>query len=112
MHNKSRPVRLECPAMRAFVTGATGFIGGHVARKLAGRGDQVVALVRSPEKAGDLKALGAELGEGDLSDEEAIKRGVQGTDAVFKIRAIYKVGVKKSEAEELWDANVGGVERV
>src|SRR4051794_17620105 len=112
MHNKSKPVWLECPAMRAFVTGATGFIGGHVARKLAERGDQVVALVRSPEKAGDLQALGAELVEGDLSSEEAIKRGVQGADAVFHIGAIYKVGIKKSQAEELWDANVRGVERV
>jgi dihydroflavonol-4-reductase len=98
--------------MRAFVTGATGFIGGHVARKLAERGDHVVALVRSPDKAGDLQALGAELVEGDLSNEEAIKRGVQGADAVFHIGAIYKVGIKKSQAEELWDANVRGVERV
>src|SRR3954451_4418275 len=98
--------------MRAFVTGATGFIGGHVARKLAERGDQVVGLVRPPEKAGDLQALGAELVEGDLSNEEAIKRGVQGADAVFHIGAIYKVGIKKSQAEELWDANVRGVERV
>jgi dihydroflavonol-4-reductase len=98
--------------MRAFVTGATGFIGGHVARKLAERGDQVVALVRSPEKAGDLQALGAELVEGDLSNEEAIKRGTRGADAVFHIGAIYKVGIKKSQAEELWDANVRGVERV
>ena len=38
--------------MKAFVTGATGFIGGHVARKLRERGDDVVALVRSPGKAG------------------------------------------------------------
>src|SRR4051794_41093022 len=98
--------------MRAFVTGATGFIGGHVARKLSERGDQVVALVRSPDKADDLKAQGAELIEGDLSSEDAIKRGVEGADAVFHIGAIYKVGIKKSEAEGLWDANVRGTERV
>jgi dihydroflavonol-4-reductase len=98
--------------MRAFVTGATGFIGGHVARKLAERGDQVVALVRSPDKAGDLKSQGAELIEGDLSSEDAIKRGVEGADAVFHIGAIYKVGIKKSEADALWDANLAGTERV
>jgi dihydroflavonol-4-reductase len=98
--------------VRAFVTGATGFIGGHVARKLSERGDQVVALVRSPDKADELKAQGAELVEGDLSNEDAIKRGVEGADAVFHIGAIYKVGIKKSEAEGLWDANVAGTERV
>jgi dihydroflavonol-4-reductase len=98
--------------VRAFVTGATGFIGGHVARKLSERGDQVVALVRSPDKAGDLKAQGAELIEGDLSDEDAIKRGADGADTVFHIGAIYKVGIKKSEAEGLWDANVRGTEQV
>jgi dihydroflavonol-4-reductase len=98
--------------VRAFVTGATGFIGGHVARKLSERGDQVVALVRSPDKADELKAQGAELIEGDLSNEDAIKRGVEGADAVFHIGAIYKVGIKKSEAEGLWDANVKGTDRV
>jgi 4-hydroxymandelate oxidase len=61
--------------MRAFVTGATGFIGAHLARKLSERGDQVVALVRSPEKAEALRAQGAELVEGDLSDTDAIRRG-------------------------------------
>jgi dihydroflavonol-4-reductase len=98
--------------VRAFVTGATGFIGGHVARKLSERGDQVVALVRSPDKAGELKAQGAELIEGDLSNEDAIKRGVEGAEGVFHIGAIYRVGIKKKEAESLWDANVRGTERV
>jgi dihydroflavonol-4-reductase len=98
--------------VRAFVTGATGFIGGHVARKLRGRGDDVVALVRSPDKAQDLRDQGVELVEGDLSSEDAIRRGADGADAVFHIGAIYKVGIKKSEQEGLWDANVRGTERV
>src|SRR4051794_3583204 len=80
-------------AVKAFVTGATGFIGGHVARKLRQRGDDVVALVRSPQKAGALRELGCELVEGDLSDAEAIGRGTAGCDAVFHIGAMYKVGV-------------------
>ena len=67
--------------MKAFVTGATGFIGGHVARKLRERGDDVVALVRSPDKAGQLRELGCELVAGDLSDREAITRGTAGCDA-------------------------------
>lgn len=98
--------------MRAFVTGATGFIGGHVARQLSERGDQVVALVRSPDKASDLREQGAELIEGDLSDEEAIKRGVDGAEAVFHVGAVYKVGIPKKDRDAMTDANVRGTERV
>ncbi len=98
--------------MRAFVTGATGFIGAHVARKLSERGDQVVALVRSPDKADALREQGAELVEGDLSDVEAIKRGVEGADAVFHVGAIYKVGIPKKDREGMIDTNVHGTERV
>jgi dihydroflavonol-4-reductase len=98
--------------VRAFVTGGTGFIGGHVVRKLRERGDDVVALVRSPDKAKDLQDLNVELVEGDLSSEDAIRRGAEGADSVFHIGAIYKVGIKKSQQEELWDANVRGTERV
>jgi len=98
--------------MRAFVTGATGFIGAHVARKLLERGDQVVALVRSPDKAADLREQGAELIEGDLSDTDAIKRGVEGADAVFHVGAMYKLGIPKKDREAMVDANVHGTERV
>ena len=52
--------------MRVFLTGATGFIGGHVARKLRERGDDVRVLVRSTEKGAELEALGCELGQGWL----------------------------------------------
>ena len=98
--------------MRAFVTGATGFIGGHVATKLRERGDDVAALVRSPGKAGKLRELGCELVEGDLSDPEAIRRGTAGSDAVFHIGALYKVGIPASEHAAMYDANVRGTERV
>ena len=83
--------------MRAFVTGATGFIGRHVARKLRERGDEVAALVRKPAKAENLRALGCELVEGDLSSEDAIRRGMQGADAAFHVGAMYKVGVPRSQ---------------
>jgi dihydroflavonol-4-reductase len=98
--------------MRAFVTGATGFIGGHVARRLRERGDDVVALVRNPLKAGDLRRLDCELVEGDLSSDDAIRKGVEGADSVFHVGAVYKVGIKKSERPAMFDANVTGTERV
>lgn len=98
--------------MKAFVTGATGFIGGHVAAKLRERGDDVVALVRAPGKAGRLRELGCELVEGDLSNADAIARGTAGCDAVFHIGAMYKVGIPKSEHPAMYDTNVRGTERV
>src|SRR5947208_2962899 len=61
--------------MRAFVTGGTGFVGGHLVRKLRERGDEVVALVRSPSKATQVRELGCEIVEGDLGDEEVIQKG-------------------------------------
>jgi dihydroflavonol-4-reductase len=98
--------------MRAFVTGGTGFIGGRVVRRLRDRGDAVVALVRSPAGASDLAALGCELVEGDLTSPDAIRRGVQGCDAVFHIAAVYKVGIPASERGAMREANVSGTEHV
>src|SRR6266702_7017694 len=98
--------------MRAFVTGATGFIGGRLAAKLRERGDEVVALVRNPSKAGPIAALGCESVEGDLGDEAAIRAAVRGCDSVFHVAAVYDVGVPASARPALWDANVTGTERV
>ena len=98
--------------MKVFVTGATGFIGGHVARKLHERGDEVVALVRSPEKAAEIGRLGCELITGTLSDEAAIRRGVESCDGVIHAAAIYEVGIPSSEHERMYDTNVLGTERV
>jgi nucleoside-diphosphate-sugar epimerase len=98
--------------VKAFVTGGTGFIGNRVVRRLRERGDEVVALVRSPEKAADLSALGCELVAGDLSSQQAIRDGVRGCEAVFHIAAVYKVGIPASERDAMRDANVAGTERV
>jgi dihydroflavonol-4-reductase len=98
--------------MRVFLTGGTGFIGGHVARQLRERGDEVRALVRDPDKAGDLERLGCELVVGDLSDDAAIATGMNGCDAVIHGAAIYEVGIRASERPRMYEANVRGTERV
>jgi dihydroflavonol-4-reductase len=98
--------------MKVFVTGGTGFIGGHVVRKLRARGDEVSALVRNPDKGADLVALGCELVAGDLSDDAAIRHGMRGCDAVIHGAAVYEVGIPESEHEAMYEANVRGTERV
>src|SRR5688500_18150923 len=95
--------------MRAFVTGGTGFIGSRVEKRLRDRGDEVVVLARRPEKA---SGMDAEIVEGDLGDDDAIRRGAEGCQAVFHIAADYRVGMPKSKREQMYDANVRGTERV
>ena len=96
--------------MRIFVTGGTGFIGGHVVRKLRERGDDVVALVRDPARGRDLEALGATLVTGDLSDRARLAATMEGCDAVIHGAAIYKVGIPAREHEGMRQANVVGTE--
>jgi len=98
--------------MKVFVTGGTGFIGGHVVRKLRARGDEVRVLVRNPEKGRSLADLGCELVEGTVSDREVIKNGMLGCDAVIHGAAVYEVGIPESEHEAMHEANVGGTENV
>jgi len=71
--------------VRALVTGATGFVGGHLAERLRQAGHEVTALVRSPGKAGPLVALGVRLERGDLFDEAALARAAEGQDAIFHV---------------------------
>jgi dihydroflavonol-4-reductase len=98
--------------VKVFVTGGTGFIGGAVVRQLRGRGDEVVCLVRNPAKATAVVELGCETVAGDLSDVEAIRKGMEGCDAVIHAAAIYEVGIPVSQRQAMRDANVGGTERV
>jgi nucleoside-diphosphate-sugar epimerase len=94
------------------VTGATGFIGGTVARQLRERGDEVVCLVRSPGKAGELTGLGCELVAGDLGDRDAIRAGMESCDGVVHAAAMYEVGIPESQHAAMHEANVVGTENV
>ena len=98
--------------MKVFLTGGTGFIGGAVAGALRQRGDEVVALVRTPSKAAELERLGCTLVAGDLGDIDAIERGMTGADAVIHGAAMYEVGIPASQRPAMDEANVRGTERV
>jgi len=96
--------------MRAFVTGATGFIGGHVARRLAETGWQVTALARSPENAGGLKDLGITLVPGDITEPSTLEGPMAKADAVFHLAAWYQLGV--TDRMKMFQINVKGTENV
>jgi dihydroflavonol-4-reductase len=98
--------------VKAFLTGATGFVGSRVAAALRDRGDDVVCLVRNPGKVGSLRTLGCEVVQGDLSDQQRLRAAMTGADAVFHIAADYRVGMRATEHEKMYDTNVGGTTRV
>ncbi|HEX6261596.1 MAG TPA: NAD-dependent epimerase/dehydratase family protein [Actinomycetota bacterium] len=98
--------------MKVFLTGGTGFVGGEVARQLRGRGDEVVALVRTRSKATSLIELGCSLVEGDLNAVDAIREAVEGCDGVVHSAGMYEVGIPRAERPRMFDANVRGAERV
>ncbi|MBX7144643.1 MAG: NAD-dependent epimerase/dehydratase family protein [Oligoflexia bacterium] len=81
---------------KALVTGATGFVGGHLARRLLQEGAKVTILVRpnSPALAGkavaELKSLGAEVALGDVSDREAVFSAIKGQAYIFHCAALYR----------------------
>jgi len=92
--------------MKYFLTGATGFIGGRVARELVAAGHAVVYIVRDPAKATDLAALGVAVHRGDVTEKESMRAPMAGVDGVFHIAGWYKVGVKDARDGER--INVGG----
>ena len=73
-----------------LVTGATGFVGGHMVDLLLSKGCKVRALVRNPLKAQDLKSRGVEIVVGDLLDSESLKKAVAGVEGVFHIGATFR----------------------
>jgi nucleoside-diphosphate-sugar epimerase len=84
--------------MKALVTGATGFIGSHLAEALVRRGAEVTALVRSPGKASLLNNLGIRQVSGDLRAFEALRAATAGQDVVYHVAGVIAA---KSETEFL-----------
>lgn len=80
--------------MRYCLTGATGFLGGVVARQLVAAGHQVVAVVRTPAQATGLADLGVTIHQGDVTEKESLRAPMTGADGVFHIAAWYKIGAR------------------
>jgi nucleoside-diphosphate-sugar epimerase len=80
--------------MKYFLTGATGFVGGSLAKQLRKAGHEVIAIVRNPDKATDLKAMGVTVVKGDVTEKESMREAMKGCDGVYHVAGWYKVGVK------------------
>ena len=98
--------------MKVFLTGATGFVMGAVARVLRARGDEVIALVRSPSRAGSLSALGCKLVAGDVEDPTAAMSELRDCDALIHGAAIYEIGVTAERRRTMEETNVNGTRRM
>jgi nucleoside-diphosphate-sugar epimerase len=84
--------------MRFFLTGATGFLGGALARHLRAAGHEVRALVRSPRAAEHLAAIGVMVHEGDVTDRNSLRVPMEGADGVFHVAGWYKLGIRDRES--------------
>ena len=92
--------------MKAFVTGATGFLGSHVARVLADQGADLRLLVRQTSNLKNIEGLKAETTAGDLRNPSSLEKAISGCDTVFHVAADYRLWVR--DPNEMYRSNVGG----
>ena len=92
--------------MKAFVTGATGFVGSHVAELLQQQGAELRLLVRPGSRTDNIDFLRADRVQGDLGDIVSLRKGMSGCDAVFHVAADYRLWVRDPDA--MYRANVDG----
>jgi dihydroflavonol-4-reductase len=96
--------------MLAFVTGATGFLGSHVARVLSEQGANLRLLVRPTSNLKNLESLKAETATGDLRDQASIEKAMMGCDTVFHVAADYRLWVR--DPAEMYRSNVEGTRAI
>ena len=96
--------------MKVLVTGATGFIGGNLARELCARGYEVRALARPGSNSLTVESASIERVEGDILDRVSVQRAVAGCEAVFHCAAVYTFWSRDPQAVRR--ANVGGTVNV
>jgi dihydroflavonol-4-reductase len=96
--------------MLAFVTGATGFLGSHVARVLADNGADMRLLVRSSSNLRNIEGLRADRALGDLRDPASLEKAMAGCDVVFHVAADYRLWVR--DPNEMYRSNVEGTRAI
>jgi dihydroflavonol-4-reductase len=96
--------------MQIFVTGATGFLGSHVARVLSEQGATLRLLVRPTSNLKNLEGLNAETVTGDLRDASSLEKAVAGCEAVFHVAADYRLWVQ--DPAEMYRSNVEGTRAI
>jgi len=96
--------------MKVLVTGANGFVGSAVVRRLLGQQFTVRALVRPGSESGNLPLADIECVTGDLRDAASLRAALRGCTAVFHVAADYRLWVP--DPETMYDINVRGTERL
>src|SRR5580658_3632177 len=96
--------------MTTLVTGASGFLGSHVARQLVSRGENVRVLMRPSSTNRAVGDLSLEYVTGDLRDPASLDRAMAGIQYVFHVAADYRLWARKSR--EIYDSNVGGTKNI
>jgi len=96
--------------MKAFITGATGFLGSHVARVAAEHGADLRLLVRPESRTANIDSLKAERVLGDLRDAASLERAMAGCDVVFHVAADYRLWV--TDPDQMYRSNVEGTRSI
>jgi dihydroflavonol-4-reductase len=94
------------PVGKTLVTGGSGFVGTHLVRALAERGDDLRLLARRSSALGHLSGVAFERATGDVTDRRAVKRAMDGVDRVFHVAGT--VSMRQSERERVFAVNVRG----
>ena len=92
--------------MKVFLTGATGFVGHHIARALAAEGAQLRLLVRKSSNLANLEAIPGETYTGDLAQPESLRPALEGCEAVVHVAADYRLWIP--DPAVMYRANVDG----
>ena len=93
-----------------LVTGGTGFIGSHVVRQLAARGDRLRLLIREGRDASHLDGIEFERADGDVTDRDSVRAAMDGVERVFHVAG--KTSMRSADRERVFEVNVGGTRNV